>query len=270
MLGVPFFSFRFVPSDIFLFFGHLTYSLVKTQDEGIHMMDAKELTPMMMERISEIAEVLGIPIAAAGPLLRNHKWSKERLIEEFCANAVKTKQNAGVLARCACCDGTTATRAITSTTSSTTTTATTSINNEYHTCGICFDDELTQDEMLAMPCGHEFCLDCWRGYIASKVSDGPSCVLAVCPEEKCHEVMTEEEVSKAIVDPSDEIRKRYENYQLRNFVDVNGTSRWCPGPGCERVAVLSNTSGLFADSISGTYIWWKSILCVIVHNKQVV
>jgi ariadne-1 len=232
---------------------------MRDSDEGIHMMDAKELTPMMMERISEIAEVLGIPIAAAGPLLRNHKWSKERLIEEFCANATRTKENAGVLARCTSCDGSVQT---------TTTNTTKSTNNyEYHTCGICFDDELTQDEMLAMPCGHEFCLDCWKGYISSKVSDGPSCILAVCPEEKCNEVMTEEEVSKAIVDPLDETRKRYENYQLRNFVDVNGTSRWCPGPGCERVAVLSSSSGLFADSLSGMYSTsreWHTIECIYV------
>lgn len=228
-----------------------------TTDEGIQMMDSKELTPMMMERISEIAEVLGIPIAAAGPLLRNHKWSKERLIEAFCSDISKTKELAGVTARCeesVTLDGTT-------------NNTTSSQSSTHHICGICFDDELTHDDMLIMPCGHEFCLDCWRGYITSKVSDGPSCILAGCPQDKCNEVMTEVEVSKAFVDPFNDVRKRFENYQLRNFVDVSGTSRWCPGPGCERVAVLSSHSGVFPDSLSGK-IYLKPPWSFHVQNEE--
>jgi len=100
--------------------------------------------------------------------------------------------------------------------------------------------------MLSMPCGHEFCFDCWGGFVKAKLSDGPSCILMTCPQAGCNEIVTEEEVCK--VATSDEL-KSFENYQLRHFVEFNKTCRWCPGPGCERVAALpSNSNGIYSDS----------------------
>ena len=192
------------------------------------MMDSKEIVPMMKERINEVAEVLNVPSPAACVLLRGHKWAKETCFERYTEDDVKTQQKAGVYYRC-CHESCQRLKATSS---------------QNRKCEICMDDDLKAEEMLAMPCGHEFCLECWEGYIKSKIDDGPSCILATCPQVGCNEIVTEEEVAKVAPD----LLEKFENYQLRNFVDLNGTSRWCPGPGCERVAAINSSSGLFRDS----------------------
>jgi ariadne-1 len=110
-----------------------------------------------------------------------------------------------------------------------------------YSCQICFDDELSQDEIFAMSCGHAFCRDCWSSFIKAKVDDGPSCIEATCPDIKCKEIITEEEVKEL----APEILPKFVSYQLRNFVAVDATSRWCPGPECQYIATLPGT-----DSIS--------------------
>jgi len=197
---------------------------MRDNDSGIHMLDCKEIIPMMQERISEVTEVLNVLPSAARPLLRNHKWTPERLFEAFTENDEIVKKEAGVYYRC----GHIAPKKI----------------SAKRKCEICLDDDLKPEEMLGMPCGHEFCIECWGGFIQSKIGDGPNCILASCPQVGCNEVVTEEEVRQVKPD----LLEKYKMYQLRNFVELNGTSRWCPGPGCERVAALNSTSGLFNDS----------------------
>lgn len=223
--------------------GHIRDCPMRDNDSAIHMKDSKDLIPMMKSRVEEITDVLNIPPSAAGPLLRNHKWIKERLFEEYTVDDVRVQKKAGVFARCEkyhC-------KKITAPAGAMTTRKSQQQQQlQQHTCDICFDDELKESDMLGMPCGHEFCLVCWAGYVRSKIADGPTCIMATCPQSGCKELMTEEEVRIA----APHLLSKYQSYQLRNFVDLNGTSRWCPGPGCERVAALNSTSGLFNDSDS--------------------
>lgn len=200
---------------------------MRDNDSGVHMMDSKDIIPMVKERINEVSEILNVPPSAACPLLRNAKWTKERLLEAFTDNDEKVQKQAGVFCRCR--------PAINIKKMNT---------SAKRKCEICLDDDLKPTEMLGMPCGHEFCIECWEGYITSKIGDGPNCILATCPQVGCDEVMTEEEVAKACP----QLLEKYQTYQLRNFVELNGTSRWCPGPGCERIAALNSTSGMFNDS----------------------
>ncbi len=214
-------------------------------------MDCKEIVPMMQERVSEVTEVLNVPPSAAAPLLRNHKWTKERLFEAFTDNDEKVQKQAGVFYRCnskfKCITiptKTATTRSSKKSSSSHTASVSGSGGSKRRKCEICMDDDLPPSEMMGMPCGHEFCTECWGGFIQSKIGDGPNCILATCPQVGCDEVVTEEEIAQVRPDLLD----KYKLYQLRNFVELNGTSRWCPGPGCERVAALNSASGLFHDS----------------------
>jgi len=216
--------------------------IMRDNESAIQMMDSKDILPMMKRRISEITEVFDIPSSAAGPLLRNHKWTKERLFESYTDNDAKVQKEAGVYARCT---ETANTKASATGNNVSGSGKGNNINIPDHKCAICFDDEFKADEMLGMPCGHEFCLECWAGFVTSKIGDGPSCIVMTCPQAGCSEIVTEEEVCKVV--PKDQLDK-FESYQLRNFVELNGTSRWCPGPGCERVAALNSSSGLFQDS----------------------
>lgn len=212
--------------------------MMRESNNGIHMMNCTEIIPMMQERISEITEVLNVPPSAAFPLLRNHKWTKERLYEAFTDNDANVQKETGVYYRCLAHNQNPQELKMQHKNS------TKAKSNNLRICEICMDDELTPEEMTVMPCGHEFCTECWGGFIQSKIGDGPNCILTTCPQAGCKEIVTEEEVERVRPDLLD----KYKQYQLRNFVDLNGTSRWCPGPGCERVAALNSSSGMFHDS----------------------
>jgi ariadne-1 len=215
---------------------HVHEHAMRDNESGIRMMDSKDLIPDMKQRIQDISEILNIPPSAACPILRSHKWAKERLFESYSTENDKNleiQKASGVLARCQESQSQTLSQSQPQTQT-----------HKTSKCGICFDDDFKPSEMLGMPCGHEFCIDCWKCFIQSKIDDGPACILATCPEFGCDEVITEEEVLKA----APLLLEKFENYQLRNFVEVNGTSRWCPGPGCERIAALQSCSGIFCDS----------------------
>lgn len=195
---------------------------------SIRMLKAKELMPIMKQRLREVTEVLDIPSSAAAVLMREHGWSKERLFEAYCTDPENLQQTCGVRARCH--------RA---------TKPPTKLSARRRDCAICCDDDFSPDQMLGMPCGHEFCRNCWRGFIKTTLSDGPVCVRARCPEAGCSELVTEEEVREAATD----LLPTFQSYQLRSFVEVNALTRWCPGPGCERIAVApAGAGGLFGDA----------------------
>lgn len=190
---------------------------ITTSKAGIVMLPADELAPEMKRRLKETTEILDIPPAAAAVLLREVRWNKEKLLEAFYADTEKLLKKCGVYNRCnpkepAKSDG---------------------------TCSICYDD--MGPNRMAMPCGDEFCMDCWHDFCANAVQEeGPSCVMCTCPKAECKEVMTEVEVGKAAPD----FLPKYETYRLRNFVESNALTRWCPGKGCDRVACAQSASAM--------------------------
>jgi len=183
---------------------------------GIRMLPADELVPEMKRRLKEVTEILDIPPSAAAVLLREFSWSKELLLENFYSNTEKLLKKHGVYHRCypkppLASNG---------------------------MCPICYDE---MHKKLAMPCGHEFCLDCWHDFFATAVQDeGAFCVKKTCPQADCGEAITEKEVEIAAPD----FLQRFQSYQLRNFVDSNTLTRWCPGKGCERVACAQSASAM--------------------------
>lgn len=52
------------------------------------------------------------------------------------------------------------------------------------TCRICFD-EFDVKNMRAARCKHFFCKPCWRGYISTAISCGPSVLSLRCPLPDC-------------------------------------------------------------------------------------
>ncbi|KAL9190222.1 hypothetical protein ACHAXT_007433 [Thalassiosira profunda] len=212
------------------------------KDDGIRMLPSGELKSIMDNHVKEAVEVLGVPACAAAILLREHKWAKERLFQSFFDNPEKVKEKCGVLARCQSPGASGEGNPNTPPTRSTRSTA--KPQSRKH-CEICLDEDgFDDDEMIRMPCGHEFCETCWYGYISNAMEKGPVCVRESCPESGCKELITEEEVARAAPD----LLPKFEGYQLRSFVDTNGSTRWCPGPGCDQVALASGSGGAFADA----------------------
>jgi ariadne-1 len=104
-------------------------------------------------------------------------------------------------------------------------------------CLICFQDELTTEDMISMPCDHEYCRGCWRRFVEVMIGDGPTCIRTTCPAPSCSELVTEDEVEQAAPD----LLSKFESFQVRSFVELSSDSRWCPGPGCDRIAVCKHS-----------------------------
>mmetsp|Transcript_10859 Transcript_10859/g.15207 ORF Transcript_10859/g.15207 Transcript_10859/m.15207 type:complete len:523 (-) Transcript_10859:58-1626(-) len=193
--------------------------LVGGKVPGIRMLPSGELLVEMKRRLKDVVEILDIPYSAAAVLLREYRWSKEVLLENFYVDPDKILKKCGVMGRCGALKP--------------------SGKKADDVCAICYEDA-TEVPMMSMPCGHEFCKLCWHDYCKCAISEGPSCVVSTCPEAKCTEVMTEEEIEQA----APELLHKFHTYQLRSFVESNNLTRWCPGRGCERVACASSASAL--------------------------
>jgi len=218
-------------------------SMSNTDSPLIKMHSSKELMTVLNDRISEVCELFNLRQSVAQVLFRHFRWNKERLCEQYTSNPEKVMKEAGVAARFE------------------TGPPDFSIENpiqrtgvmtrqrqaaQKRTCPICMEDDFQPSDMMQMPCKHEFCTDCWMTFIETMMQDGPTCIHKTCPQVRCNEVVTEDEVSKI----APEFESQYRSFQLRSFVELNGTSRWCPGPGCERIACLSADSAslFFTDS----------------------
>ncbi|VEU38482.1 unnamed protein product [Pseudo-nitzschia multistriata] len=192
---------------------------------GIRISPADDLRPEMKRRLKEVTEILDIPEAAASVLLREHKWSKEQLFEVFYADSEKLLKKCGVSNRCDPKD------------------PMKTDPDDDNCCPICYDD-MEDGQKMSMPCGHEFCMSCWHDFCANAIEqEGPSCVYVTCPEATCTEVVTEVEFQKAAPD----YLQKFQTYQLRNFVESNRLTRWCPGKGCDRIACAPTASAMEQD-----------------------
>ena len=187
--------------------------------EVVVVVDSTSLTPVMNAAVQSVAEALNIPTSAALISLRRYDWDKQRLLDSFIIDQDKCLTDAGVYCRCNRSDN--------------------ALEHENKKeqpgmCAICFDDDLKKDQMYAMPCGHTFCVECWVGYISAKLEDGPSCIESTCPDPKCKEILTEEEVHKFTPD----LLSKFQSFQLRHYVSCKRNTRWCTGPDCKKVATL--------------------------------
>jgi ariadne-1 len=110
---------------------------------------------------------------------------------------------------------------------------------EESLCRICYDDEVPEDELVSLKCGHSFCEDCWRAYLALQVKEKSADI--ICPgqlangTDKCKFVVDEDMVM-ALLSPED--KTRYGTVLVESFVLDNSRVKWCPGAGCGRAVIL--------------------------------
>lgn len=194
-------------------------------DNSIRISPWEEIVPVMQRRLNDVTEILGIPEAAAAVLLRKHNWSKEQLCEVFYADSEKLLKGCGVFHRC------------------NPKTPKKKSPDDDNCCPICYDD-MKEGSTMSMPCGHEFCMDCWHDFCVNAIQQqGPACVYDTCPDATCKEVLTEVEMKKAAPD----CLNKFQTFQLRNFVESNTLTRWCPGVGCDRIAWAATASVMEQD-----------------------
>ncbi len=184
--------------------------------DGYKIIDADELRATMAALVEDISGVLAIHPCAAAALLRHYNWNKEAVIDSFCMDPEKAKEKAGIAQFVEDLQTT----------------------RKGKVCGIC-RDEVAASTLVAVGCHHFFCRPCFTQYLVSKVEEGVGCPLTRCPEFRCPEVVTEN-FFQALVPPG--ALATYLRYNLKSFVDMSSAFRWCPGRGCDYVAM--GNSGL--------------------------
>lgn len=151
---------------------------------------------MMDETVEHVSEISGMTKDQSIVLLKQFKWNKERLLEAFAEGEVDQYGLSKA----------------------------TFFNSEF-LCEICFDDCTNG---MSLECGHKFCLDCYKSYLESKISDGE--IRFTCAG-KCPLTIEDASVQKIVGETS---FKKYQYMLLKNYVDYS-PMKWCPAPGCEYI-----------------------------------
>jgi ariadne-1 len=80
--------------------------------------------------------------------------------------------------------------------------------------------------MSSAGCGHRFCHECWRGFVAAAFGDGARCLALRCPAASCRRAVLRGTFERFSTGD-------YGRLLLRSYVDAPGTGlRPCPAPGC--------------------------------------
>jgi len=162
-----------------------------------------------MALIDDVMAVCGIPnVALATVLLRQFKWNKERLVDNYLENSEKTLREAGL--------------------SSLELERRLDSKEKMFSCLICLDD-LPAADTYALSCGHRYCKTCWKGFLEVKIKDGPIAIYSKCPAPKC-KCIVHEQAYKQLVSPAQ--FEKYNRFLMRSFVEDNTQIKWCPSPGC--------------------------------------
>ncbi|CAG2123485.1 unnamed protein product, partial [Medioppia subpectinata] len=99
-------------------------------------------------------------------------------------------------------------------------------------CLICYND-MNDEEMTSISCGHEFCVYCWRQYLTNKIISEGVCNAISCAQNGCDIIVDDNTIHNIIEEPKVLVKYRY--LMTNSFVASNRFLRWCPTPDCSAV-----------------------------------
>ena len=145
------------------------------------------------KQIDEVSQILGQPSEASAILLRHLRWNKERLIESYMERPKIMLENAGL--------GSGSVQA-----------PATRFMNGF-TCTICYDDQ-RGIETYALKCGHRYCVDCYRQYLATKIKDEGEAARIQCPTRNCIQIVDAKSMDLLV---AVELKARYAKSKQRMY-----------------------------------------------------
>lgn len=120
------------------------------------------------QQIEEVSAILGLPPEATAILLRHARWNKERLIESYMDKQETVLEEAGL--------GQSSTKPL-------------ELKKvKGFVCEICCEDGPGLDT-FSMKCGHRFCTECYRHYLAQKIKDEGEAARIKCPGDGCNKIV---------------------------------------------------------------------------------
>jgi ariadne-1 len=152
--------------------------------------DFKVLSPADIEKeqnqqINEVSTILGLPPESAAILLRFARWNRERLIESYMDDPEEILEEAGLGDNFA---ETPRTKVV-----------------PGFMCTICCEDD-DGLETYAMRCGHRFCVECFRHYLAQKIREEGEAAKIQCPQDNCHRIVDSKSLGLLA---TDDLKDRY-------------------------------------------------------------
>ena len=107
--------------------------------------------------------------------------------------------------------------------------------------------------MEGLPCGHIFCVDCWKRYLCVKIlSEGQSRAIK-CPAKGCNLQVDEVTISNLVQEES--VLERYRRLVVDAYIEDSPNMRWCPGKDCEYAIKVSLLREKDVTCSCGTRFW---------------
>jgi hypothetical protein len=132
------------------------------------------VVPRMKKLVGEVAGLLDLDTDSSQVLLQAFRWNKEKLLDSFFANTDKIMGDSGLDLY---------SNSLIAFKSSPNKERESRISdNQTFQCRICCDDECDLSVSFALGCEHTFCRPCYSEYLRMQIGDGPSCILAHCPQ----------------------------------------------------------------------------------------
>lgn len=180
------------------------------EDARLHRGDSFEIIPrsVLYDRqaalLARVTEQLYLPSSVVFVLLMGYQWDADKLTRDWLDDSAKVLTKLGQSGK------------------------------EYYIpthsieCNIC-SSTVDGAEALALGCGHEFCLSCWRSWLNAETDKGPASVFTKCPGFKCTEIVSQE---LAITLLQEDKRDKFRVWTLDNLVSGARALTWCPTAGC--------------------------------------
>ncbi|KAG6544638.1 hypothetical protein Mapa_013943 [Marchantia paleacea] len=184
--------------------------------EPSHKVITKEsLLAAQSEDLRKVVDVLGLRLRHARTLLIFHRWNVESLFGRLADKGEERLfLEAGLPCRATSCSY-----------------AASCTSTPVRKCGICLEEVLQQD-VTRMDCGHSFCNDCWTNYFIMKIKEGQS-RRVTCMEHQCGAICDEDKVRRLVGTRDPESVDRYERFLLESYIEDNAKVKWCPSiPHC--------------------------------------
>ncbi|KAL9165230.1 hypothetical protein ABFS82_06G157500 [Erythranthe guttata] len=167
------------------------------------ILNEKGIRHLQNNDISKVSTHLSVSKGVACTLLLRNNWSTNSVFDEWFSDEEKVRESVGLLPE--------------------------QPPPDNNLCKICFE-RIEVENMLSGPCGHPFCTNCWKSYVAVSINDGPGCLGLRCPELECKTNPGLELIDSLA---SDYDKDRYYRYLLRSYVEGSRKRKWCQGPGCD-------------------------------------
>ncbi|AGO13251.1 AaceriAFR104Wp [[Ashbya] aceris (nom. inval.)] len=188
----------------------------------------EDICQMMMDRVSHLAPIIGLADTDIILLLQDYKWNESQLIEAYMEDPSKVLSSAGLR------DSSEEEQGSISRLSA----------QANFTCQICYTD-YSNAETFALPCGHEYCISCYRRYITDKLNHG-----SVVQCMGCDVAMRNEDIVMVV---GEEASKLLLLSSIKIFIQKHRHRyKWCPFSDCKYAIHITNPHTLIEFEASGS------------------